>query len=53
MVEANQEGDGMVRNVPYAVWRHDKPADEGYSRELVNYQLEAENLDNLNGIPEL
>jgi hypothetical protein len=35
MVEATQ-GDGVVRNVQYAVWRNDIEQQEGHSRELVS-----------------
>jgi hypothetical protein len=37
MVEVNHEGDGIVQNILYGVWRYDKPANEGYSRELVHH----------------
>ena len=37
MVEATVEGDGVVRNIQYAVWRTDDKQQEGYSRELVNH----------------
>jgi hypothetical protein len=36
MVEANEQGDGVVRNVAYANWRTDQKADQGYSAELIN-----------------
>ena len=36
MVEATAQGDGLVRNVQYAVWRTDAEQSAGYSRELVN-----------------
>ena len=36
MVEANEQGDGVVRNVHYANWRTDLKADQGYSAELIN-----------------
>lgn len=36
MVEATVQGDGIVRNVQYAVWRNDVEQQEGYSRELIN-----------------
>ena len=53
MVEANHEGDGVVRNVQYGVWRDDKEADEGYSKEMVHHQLSKDHYENLGAIPEL
>ena len=29
-------GDGIVRNIEYAVWRNDVDPEEGYSRELIS-----------------
>jgi len=36
MVEATAQGDGVVRNIEYSVWRTDVERTEGYSRELIN-----------------
>lgn len=36
MVEANVQGDGIVRNIQYAHFRNDVEQQEGYSRELIN-----------------
>ena len=54
MVEAtnNTQGDGLARNVMYAKFRTDKPADPGYSAELVNVDTPAEVLDNMDSLPE-
>jgi len=51
MVEANPRGDGIVRSVNYGKWREDKEAEEGYSRELLNYDVEPQFYDNLGAIP--
>ncbi len=45
------EGDGVQRNITYAKWREDKPAEPGYSRELVSVDLEPKYYDSLNTIP--
>jgi len=39
-------GDGVVRNIIYAKWRTDKPAEPGHSHELVNINLEPKYYDN-------
>ena len=36
MVESTAGTDGIERRIMYAKWREDKPADPGYSKELVN-----------------
>ena len=54
MVESNvssSNGDGIIRNVKYAKWREDKPADANYSPELVNLTLDPKYYDNMNAIP--
>ena len=40
-------GDGIVRNYQYAVWRDDKEPTQGYSRELVNKNLKKEYWEDL------
>ena len=54
MVEATNTtpGDGLERPVMYAKWRDDKPADAGYSKELVNVDTPVEVLDNMDSLPE-
>ena len=48
MVQANPvQGDGVVRDTIYGKWREDKEAEEGYSRELVNAQLDPKYYDDL------
>jgi len=42
-------GDGIVRNIIYAQFRTDKPADEGYSQELISVRTKKEFYDNLAG----
>ena len=44
MVEAREEPNEVQvqRNTPYGVWREDKPAEEGYSRELVHHRTPKE-----------
>ena len=59
MVEANTpllknsavQGDGVVRNTQYAVFRDDKPASAGYSAELVSNLLNPNFYDDLDGAP--
>ena len=41
----------MRRHVTYAKWREDKPAEEGYSRELICINTQPAHYDNLNGQP--
>ena len=53
MVEANIEGDGIVRPHDYAKFRDDKPAEPGFSRELINSRVDPKYYDNLEGIPYL
>lgn len=48
MVEQTTQGDGLVRNVIYATWREDKPAEKGYSRELVGVGLDPKYYDDIN-----
>ena len=48
MVQANPvQGDGIVRNTEYGKWREDKEAEQGYSRELINHQIEPKYYDDL------
>ena len=48
MVQANPPAaDGIVRNVTYAKFRDDKPAEEGYSAELVSMRTQPQFYDNL------
>ena len=49
MVEST--GDGVARNIIYANWRTDKPAQPGYSRELVGVKVDPKYYDNLEGQP--
>ena len=50
MVEANPLGDGLVRNTNYGKWREDKEAEEGYSKELIAFNVEPQFYDNLAGL---
>ena len=50
MVEATA-GDGIERHVQYGVWRTDKPADPGYSADLVHYDIPPECYDNFEKLP--
>ena len=48
MVQANPvQGDGIERNTEYGKWREDKEAERGYSRELINHQIEPKYYDDL------
>jgi hypothetical protein len=51
MVESTNQGDGQVRNVIYAKWREDKPAEKGYSKELISVKTDPKYYDNLDAIP--
>ena len=51
MVESTNQGDGQVRNVIYAKWREDKPAEPGYSRELVSVDLDPKYYDDIDSQP--
>ena len=51
MVQATNAGDGIERRVQYGKWREDKPAEEGYSRELVNQGLDPQYYDRLDELP--
>jgi hypothetical protein len=53
MVESKNQGDGQVRNVIYAKWREDKPAEKGYSKELISVKTEPKYYDNLGSFPPL
>ena len=55
MVQANPQpdGDGITRHVPYGVWRTDKPADAGYSADLVHYDIPQDCYDNFDRLPVL
>lgn len=44
-------GDGLIRTQIYAKWRTDKPADEGYSAELVGVNLDPSNYENVESMP--
>ena len=54
MVESTNtgQGDGIERRVMYAKWREDKPADPGYSQELVNIETPTEVLDDMDSLPQ-
>ena len=45
MVETTHAGDGVTRNIIYAKWRTDKPAEKGYSQELVSTKLDSKQLN--------
>jgi hypothetical protein len=48
MVDSTQNlGDGVVRNTIYAKWREDKPAEKGYSQELLSVKLDAKYFENI------
>jgi hypothetical protein len=47
MVESTAKTDGIERRVMYAKWRDDKPAEEGYSKELVNIDTPADAYDDM------
>lgn len=49
MVE--QAGDGIVRNNIYAKWRTDKPAETGYSPELISVNVDPKYYDDFNNQP--
>ena len=52
MVERNNiEGDGVRRDIIYAKWREDVPAEPGYSKELVSIELDPKYYDAINTIP--
>ena len=54
MVErTNVGGDGVRRDVIYAKWRTDVPAEPGYSRELVSVDLDPKYYDAINTIPSI
>jgi len=44
-------GDGVVRPLMYAKFRNDVPAEPGYSRELINVNLDPKYYDDLEGQP--
>jgi len=50
MVDSTK-GDGVVRNIQYAIWRDDKSPSAGYSRELVSINLKPEYYDKMNEKP--
>ena len=39
--------DQTARNVIYAKWRDDKPAEPGYSRELISVEVDPKNYDDI------
>ena len=51
MVSKTPQGDGLVRNVIYARWREDKPAEPGFSKELISVDTPKEFWDNHAGQP--
>lgn len=57
MVQANPQtvadGDGIERHVPYGVWRTDKPADPGFSVDLVHHDIPQDCYDNFDRLPVL
>ena len=48
MVQAQQEGDGIRRDVIYGKWRTDKTASPGYSTDLVNIETPEACYDDFN-----
>ena len=52
MVEATTKTAEIERKVPYAKWREDKPADPGYSAELINVKCPPECMDNFDSLPD-
>ena len=44
-------GDGVERHVQYGVWRTDKQADPGFSKELVHCDIPEDCYDNLDNLP--
>ena len=48
MVEANQ-ANATERSVLYAKWREDKNAEPGYSKELINIQVDPKHYDDIEG----
>lgn len=55
MVSANNttEGDGIERHVDYGVWRTDKPADPGYTVDLVHHNIPVDCYDDFEKLPVL
>ena len=51
MVESTDGTDGIERRIMYARWREDKPAEDGYSKELVNIETPQEVLDDMDSLP--
>lgn len=51
MVESTNQGDGVRRDIIYAKWRDDLHAEPGYTKELVNIELDPKYYDNLDTIP--
>ena len=52
MVESKStQGDGVRRDVIYAKWREDLPAEPGYSKELVSVELDPKYYDAINTMP--
>ena len=45
------EEEKVERNVPYGVWRKDKPASAGYSHELVCNTLDKAHYDTIEQLP--
>ena len=40
-----------MTNLPYGYWREDKPAEPGYSKELISVYSDKTKLDDLNVWP--
>jgi len=53
MVETTHVGDGVTRNIIYAKWRTDKPAEKGYSQELVSTKLDSKYYEDLGSQPRI
>ena len=51
MVETTHVGDGINRNNIYATWRQDKPAEKGYSKELIAAKLDPKYYEDLESLP--
>ena len=52
MVESKEvAGDGVNRPIEYARFRDDKPAEEGYSAELISNRVDPKFYDDLDAAP--
>jgi hypothetical protein len=45
------DGDGIVRKIKYGVFREDKEAEPGFTREIYNAEVDPKYYDNLAGLP--